>query len=109
MIKSYFKIAVRNFTRNIGFSLINLIGLSIAFALFILLSLYIKSELTTDKHIKNIEKELNDLRNFSNQEIADKLFISLNTVKTHAKNIHLKLDVDSRTKAVAKAKDLGLL
>ncbi|MBI9037741.1 MAG: ABC transporter permease [Bacteroidales bacterium] len=55
MIKSYFKIAVRNFTRNIGFSLINLFGLSIAFALFILLSLYIKSELTTDKHIKNIE------------------------------------------------------
>lgn len=55
MIKSYFKIAVRNFTRNIGFSLINLIGLSIAFALFILLSLYIKSELTTDKHIDNLD------------------------------------------------------
>lgn len=55
MIKSYFKIAVRNFTRNIGFSLINLIGLSIAFALFILLSLYVKSELTTDKHIDNID------------------------------------------------------
>ncbi|MBE9512041.1 MAG: hypothetical protein IMY71_14325, partial [Bacteroidetes bacterium] len=45
----------------------------------------------------------------SNQEIADMLFISLNTVKTHAKNIHLKLDVQSRSKAVAKAKELGLL
>lgn len=55
MIRSYFKIAVRNFTRNIGFSLINLSGLSIAFALFILLSLYIKSELTTDKHIDNLD------------------------------------------------------
>lgn len=55
MIKSYLKIALRSFTRNITFSLINLFGLSIAFALFIMLSLYIKSELTTDKHIKNIE------------------------------------------------------
>jgi len=45
----------------------------------------------------------------SNREIADKLFISLNTVKTHTKNINSKLDVSSRTKAVARAKELGLL
>ena len=45
----------------------------------------------------------------SNQEIADKLFISLQTVKTHVKNILLKLDVDSRTRAVAKAKELGIV
>lgn len=45
----------------------------------------------------------------SNQEIANKLFISLNTVKTHLKNIYLKLDVDSRSGAVAKAKKIGIL
>lgn len=47
--------------------------------------------------------------NLSNQEIADKLFISLNTVKTHLKNLFLKLDVDSRIKAVDKAKELGII
>jgi LuxR family transcriptional regulator, maltose regulon positive regulatory protein len=57
-------------------------------------------------------RELDTLKlieDLSNQEIADKLFISLNTVKTHLKNIYLKIDVDNRTKAVAKAKDLGLI
>jgi LuxR family maltose regulon positive regulatory protein len=48
-------------------------------------------------------------RNLSNQEIADKLFISLNTVKTHVKNIYIKLEVDNRTKAVAKARELGIV
>jgi LuxR family maltose regulon positive regulatory protein len=45
----------------------------------------------------------------SNREIADKLFISLNTVKTHTKNINSKLNVNSRIKAAARAKEMGLL
>lgn len=44
----------------------------------------------------------------SNQQIADSLFISLHTVKTHARRIHGKLGVQRRTQAVAKAKSLGL-
>ena len=39
----------------------------------------------------------------SNQEISDNLFISLNTVKTHIKNIFQKLEVEDRTQAAMKA------
>jgi two-component system, NarL family, response regulator LiaR len=45
----------------------------------------------------------------SNQEIADKLFISFNTVKTHSSNLFLKLDVSRRTQAIQKAKELRLI
>lgn len=48
-------------------------------------------------------------KGLSNQEIADKLFISLSTVKTHAANLYLKLDVKRRTQAIQKAKELSLI
>ena len=45
----------------------------------------------------------------SNQDIADLLLISLNTVKTHLKHIYRKLDATCRTEAVAEAQRLRLL
>lgn len=45
----------------------------------------------------------------SNQEIADKLFVSLNTIKTHTSNLFSKLDVKRRTQAVQKGKNLRLI
>lgn len=45
----------------------------------------------------------------SNQEIGEKLFISLPTVKTHATNLYVKLDVKRRTQAVQRAKELLLI
>lgn len=45
----------------------------------------------------------------SNQEIADRLFLSLNTVKSHSSNLFSKLDVKRRTQAIQKAKELGIL
>jgi len=45
----------------------------------------------------------------SNEEIAGKLFIGLNTVKTHSSNIFLKLDVKRRTQAIEKAKRLNII
>ena len=59
------------------------------------------------------DRELDTLKliaeDLSNQEIADKLFVSLNTVKTHVKNILLKLDVEKRTQAISKANDMGII
>lgn len=45
----------------------------------------------------------------SNQEIAEKLFLSTNTVKTHSSRIFEKLDVRRRTQAVEKAKRLRII
>jgi LuxR family maltose regulon positive regulatory protein len=47
--------------------------------------------------------------NLTNKEIAERAFVSINTVKTHLKNIFIKLDVNNRSGAVAKAKKMGLL
>jgi len=45
----------------------------------------------------------------SNQEIADQLFISPNTVKTHLQQLYQKLDVARRGQAVQKARSLRLV
>ncbi len=59
------------------------------------------------------ERELEVLRHIAagltNQEIADRLYLSLYTVKAHARSIYDKLDAHSRTQAVARARDLGVL
>lgn len=46
---------------------------------------------------------------FSNAQIATRLFVSLNTIKTHASNVFFKLDVSRRTQAIEKAKRLMLI
>jgi LuxR family maltose regulon positive regulatory protein len=59
------------------------------------------------------ERELEILRLIaagrSNPEIAEHLYLSLNTVKWHAKNLFGKLNVSSRIEAVARAQELDLL
>ncbi|HEY9839610.1 MAG: LuxR C-terminal-related transcriptional regulator [Candidatus Sericytochromatia bacterium] len=45
----------------------------------------------------------------SNQDISDKLIVSLNTIKTHTKHIYEKLGVTSRSQALMKAIEQGLI
>ncbi|MET1019782.1 MAG: LuxR C-terminal-related transcriptional regulator [Microterricola sp.] len=46
---------------------------------------------------------------FTNTELAEQCFISVNTVKTHVAHIYRKLDAPNRNAAIRKAKALGLL
>jgi two-component system, NarL family, response regulator LiaR len=80
---------------------------------------YIETSVPTEINQKEIDKlglskrELDVLNlmatGLSNEEIAGKLFVSLNTVKTHSSNIFVKLDVKRRTQAVEKAKRLNII
>jgi len=45
----------------------------------------------------------------SNKQIAQELIVTVGTVKTHINNIYGKLDVGSRTQAVARAREIGIL
>ena len=59
------------------------------------------------------DRELDVLRlvaeGLSRSEIADQLVLSLNTIKTHVRNIYGKLGVKNQMQAVAKARALGFL
>jgi LuxR family maltose regulon positive regulatory protein len=59
------------------------------------------------------ERELEVLQHvakgLTNREIADQLYLSLNTVKVHTRNIYGKLGEHSRTQAIARSQELGLL
>jgi LuxR family maltose regulon positive regulatory protein len=60
----------------------------------------------TDREIAIVEQLAKGL---SNEEIADKLFISVHTVRSHLRNIHAKLGATNRTQAVALARSYGLI
>ncbi len=48
-------------------------------------------------------------KGYSNAEIAEQLFLSLSTIKTHVSNLYQKMDVKSRTQAIGKAKALRII
>lgn len=73
MIKNFFKIAWRNLLRNRGFSLTNLLGLTIGITCTILIALWVNDELNYNKfhkNYKNIHKVIAN-RDFKNQMFTD--------------------------------------
>ena len=69
------------------------------------------SEESQATFLTNREQEIIELfaKRLSDQEIADRLYISYGTVKKHAVNIYRKLDVKGRRQAVNKAAELGIV
>ncbi len=83
------------------------------------LRMYTKSDLENvlsekveiDSPLTNREEEVLQLlaKGYSYQEIADKLTITENTVRTHIRSLYGKLDVNNRVLAIARAQEMGLI
>ncbi len=97
---------------------------------FTLLGLWIGRKITSNRFIKDLNlapaiarpatsdfgispRETQVLRliaaGHSNQEIADTLFLSLNTIKKHTSTLFRKLEAERRTQAIEKARRIGLI
>ncbi len=92
-------------------------GISTEYSLKIISAMGKPTHLAVSAHASMLEplseRELEVLRlvaaGLSNREIADRLILSLGTVKSHIHNIYGKLDARSRTQAIARARELKLL
>ncbi len=65
-----------------------------------------KSEILTSRELEILRLIADGL---TNEQIANRLYLSLYTVKAHVRNIFAKLDAASRTQAVSRARELGLM
>jgi len=74
----------------------------------------IKSQLDQSELIEPLsEREIEVLqliaKGLTNQDVANRLFLSGHTVKAHTRNIYSKLNVHNRAQAIARSQQLGLL
>ncbi len=65
----------------------------------------------TSLNLTNREYEILKLiaQGYSNSDIADQLFLSISTIKTHASNLYIKMNVKSRFQAIALAKKMKIV
>ena len=68
MFKNYLKIGIRNLLNNKLFSLINISGMAISIATFLIIALFVADELKFDKHVKDVNRKY---RVFSDHYYAD--------------------------------------
>lgn len=79
-------------------------GIIILVLIYTIYSLKVKNKLIITEELSNQETKIKKhiIDGKSNKEIADELFISLNTVKTHITNIYNKLNVSNRKELISK-------
>ncbi|HSB02704.1 MAG TPA: LuxR C-terminal-related transcriptional regulator, partial [Anaerolineales bacterium] len=87
-----------------------------AFPKYVLSAVAIPKEMTVntqflDEPLSQREIEVLHLMNegYKYKEIAERLVVSINTVRHHTRNVYSKLDVNNRTQAIGKAKELNIL
>jgi len=84
MIKNYIKIAWRNLIRNKGFSITNILGLTIGMTCTIFIFLWVKDEVSFDKFHKNYD---NIYQVYATRDFKNNIFTDPNMVLPLAKNI----------------------
>ena len=87
-----------------------LIGVAVGYALFNLRTGRAPASPSTSQALTATERRVlaGLLEGHTNQQLADSNHVSVNTVKTHLKNIYRKLNVGNRAEAVALAKEQSL-
>ena len=73
MLRNYLKIAVRNLLKHKSFSFINIVGVSIGLACFLLIALYVRDELSYDRHHKNADRIYRVARTFLSRDGTESL------------------------------------
>src|SRR5687767_7647023 len=57
MLRNYFKIGFRNLVKNKLFTTINISGMAISIACFLIIALFVYDELQFDKHVANVDRK----------------------------------------------------
>jgi putative ABC transport system permease protein len=73
MLRNYLKIALRNLLKHKSFSFINIAGVAIGLACFLMLSLYVKDELSYDRHHANADRIYRLARTFLSKDGTESL------------------------------------
>ncbi len=117
---SEFSIATKSYYTEflIAISALGLLALGFSLKSYVVTrSSILKDDFTPDKQklkllqisVREYEVLQKIAEGYSNLQIAEALFVSENTIKTHVSNIYSKLNVKRRTEAIKQAKEYGLL